>query len=317
MTKCIISLGANLGDPASAIAVATKRLVSELTTGHGEFRCSPLYRTPPVGGPSGQPPFINAVLALETQLNAWEAWRVVRQVENELGRVRQTRWEARKIDVDILLLGSEKIWTPQLKIPHPRMCMRRFIVLPAADVASEVVEPVSQLSIAELAGRLRGPSSLFLWADETAQAIPIAEAAARATGAKLEIVDFSSLAAAGLTPQDSANPHVEVDLGDTSRRISVIQKPNLNVADIGLGLPRVSGLHVYLAARTAEGALWEDYHRPAATTLGMTAASQRSGEATALGFPRYLLSGDDRDWAIHELVAALQAMDCPIEPIPL
>jgi 2-amino-4-hydroxy-6-hydroxymethyldihydropteridine diphosphokinase len=169
MARCLVSLGANLGDAQATVRAASDLLRSLLADGD-RLEMSRLFRTPPVGGPSGQPPFINAVAAINTSLTPWEVWSRIRQVEHHMGRQRIRRWEARKIDLDILLYEDLRIWTRQLKIPHPRMCMRRFILLPALDVAADWIDPVTQWSVEQLAGQLSiGRGSLVLVADREMQ----------------------------------------------------------------------------------------------------------------------------------------------------
>ncbi len=144
MARCLISFGANLGVPAITIGQAAQQIQQLLGQRLQSFQLSRLVRTPAVGGPAGQPPFVNAVAALDvTECSAWDVWHIVREVEHALGRVRQERWEARRIDLDVLMFDDQRVWTPQFKLPHPRMVMRRFILQPAMDVAAEWIEPVS------------------------------------------------------------------------------------------------------------------------------------------------------------------------------
>src|SRR5688500_11783299 len=120
MAQCLISFGANLGQPAETIQQATRQLQERLSKGLRDFRLSRLFRTPAVGGPSGQPPFINAVAALQIEeLSAWDVWHAVRETEHALGRVRMERWEARRIDLDVLMFDDQRIWTQHFKLPHP------------------------------------------------------------------------------------------------------------------------------------------------------------------------------------------------------
>lgn len=306
MTQCLISLGANLGDPRESIRLASDMLIERLCGSSDCARVSSFYHTPPVGGPSGQPPFVNAVVWVDTKLNPWETWTIVRQVENELGRVRLQRWEARRIDVDILLFGEHRIWTPQLKIPHPRMCMRRFILVPAAEVAPEMRDPVTDASIQQLASALttRGTSVTVL-AGGDRRVIAIVEEAARLTGARLE--------------QNFAEPTSQLDGG---RTLNCIQGADLSqVSEYPSG-----NLVIYLTPPIAvEGVLWEDYHRQAAERLNLcsastsaarcSASSDSTGSVIAGSVARYLLASDTPSWATHEIVAAFSAIDCPVEKL--
>lgn len=306
MGNCLISLGANLGVPSESISLAANQLRREFGCRSNQFRLSRLYRTPPVGGPSGQPPFVNAVAALETNLDPWACWHIVRKIESDLGRIRQRRWEARKIDLDVLLHDDSRIFTPQLKIPHPRMCMRRFILLPADDVAPDWLDPVSGLTIGQLATSLRtGAGNLTLVAPKTAQATPVLEEAARLAGARWN----SSL------ENDNGNSLDSDDIlktaNSTSRWVCLIKPSQLSSPVV-----RSSKLLVFLAERkTLPGSIaWEDLHLELASQLQLT-ESRCKQPPRELSCPRYLLAGDDQEWAVHELVSALEAMDCPIEPI--
>ena len=153
MPRTLISLGANLGNVRESMQAA-KRLLSD-TFGAANINLSQLYRTPPIGGPDGQGDFLNAVAAIETDRSVWEVWEVIKGIESNLGRQRQLRWEARRIDIDLLLYDQHRIWTPHLKIPHPRMCMRTFVVIPACEIVPNWIEPVTLWSIARMQEHLR------------------------------------------------------------------------------------------------------------------------------------------------------------------
>ncbi|GAB5406381.1 MAG: hypothetical protein Aurels2KO_46120 [Aureliella sp.] len=290
-----------MGDPRESIRLASNILIERLCTSTNLGRVSSFYHTPPVGGPSGQPPFVNAVVWVNTDLNPWETWSVVRDVENELGRVRLQRWEARRIDVDILLFGDQRIWTPQLKIPHPRMCMRRFILVPAAEVAPDFVDPVTGASVQQLAATLGTHAThVTVLASSDRSAIAIVEEAARLTGARLEQGEAELATSA-----------------DGRRTLQCIQGTDLS--DVTVFPP--GNLVIYLTPPIAvEGALWEDYHRQAAERLNLCAPSNRDSDGLQSAVisgkvARYLLASDTPSWATHEIVAALQAIDCPVEKL--
>ena len=322
MPRCLISLGANLGDPLKTISAAAELLRRRLHIVSQAFNLSRLFRTPPVGGPAGQPPFVNAVLAVETRLSSRDVWQAIRDVEQELGRQRDRRWEARRIDLDILLYDQQRIWTPHLKIPHPRMCMRRFILLPALDVAAEWIDPVTQHSLRELSEPLQsGPGCLWLVSKDRA-------------GAQTWLDEVAELAAAQMMPADQVSP------ARGSRWVSLVALDEFE--QVLARCPQVPPkLTVFLAEPSADPqAAWETQHlglaerlhlyaspRPsgarssgaegAVPTFAMPAVEARPARGSICDWcaPRYLLPGDDRQWAIHELLSALEAMDCPIEPI--
>ncbi len=106
--------------------------------------CSSLYRTQPVGF-LDQPWFLNAVIGLKWQGPHRNLWRFLADLERDLGRRREgaVRWGPRMVDLDLLLFGDQVIREPDLIVPHPRLCCRRFVLQPLAEVAGRVRHPVS------------------------------------------------------------------------------------------------------------------------------------------------------------------------------
>ncbi|MCP2015056.1 2-amino-4-hydroxy-6-hydroxymethyldihydropteridine diphosphokinase [Deinococcus sp. HSC-46F16] len=139
MTAAYVALGANLGDPLVTLRWAREAL-ARLGTVTG---VSALYRTAPVGGPTGQPDYLNAVLRLETELRPPGLLAGLHGLEAEAGRERRERWEARTLDLDLLLYGEEVWETPGLTLPHPRAWDRAFVLAPLADLAPERAHPVT------------------------------------------------------------------------------------------------------------------------------------------------------------------------------
>lgn len=298
MARCLVSFGANLGDPRSTIRLAAKLLRERI--GNGRFELSRFYRTPPVGGPAGQPPFYNAVAMLETAASVWDVWHCIRNIEAELGRVRNQRWEARPIDLDMLLYDRLKIWTPHLKVPHPRMCMRRFILLPALDVAADVCDPVSGWTVAQLANNVRsGPGSFVLLADARAHAIPMLAEVARRASAEWTIP------AMGTRAVTSSGQRRRVGLRELESLESLSQ---IDFAE-QVNAPEYRMTIVLTPPVASQEAAWEDRHRVLARNLNLT---EHEASPEWLG-PRYLLDDEDRRWVLEELSAALDAMDCPVE----
>ena len=91
---------------------------------------SPVYETEPVGGPDGQPPYLNLVVELSTDLSPRQLLEIAQRLEAAAGRVRAERFGPRTLDVDILLVGDEVVDEPDLTVPHPRMHERRFVLAP-------------------------------------------------------------------------------------------------------------------------------------------------------------------------------------------
>ena len=133
MATAYISLGSNLGDREAMIRAAIEALP-------GVVAVSELRETEPVGLVD-QPPFLNGVARLETELSARELLEALLAVERQLGRERRVRWGPRTIDLDLLLYGSETLEEPGLTVPHPRLHERRFALEPLAELAPSLVVP--------------------------------------------------------------------------------------------------------------------------------------------------------------------------------
>jgi 2-amino-4-hydroxy-6-hydroxymethyldihydropteridine diphosphokinase len=126
--------------------------------GVDRLRTSACHATKPIGGPPGQGDFLNAAARLETTLSPRELLAALQKIEHKLGRKRTRRWEARPIDLDLLLYGDlclrETSPPAPLEIPHPRMAFRRFVLEPAAEVAADMVHPKIGWTIQELRDHL-------------------------------------------------------------------------------------------------------------------------------------------------------------------
>jgi 2-amino-4-hydroxy-6-hydroxymethyldihydropteridine diphosphokinase len=143
-----IGLGANLGQREKSITAALNAL--ERTRGIVVEAVSSLYQTDPVGGPPGQPEFLNAVARLRTELSPQRLLAVLLNVEHSLGRHRGERWGPRTIDLDILLYDDLVLSEDGLTIPHPLMHERRFVMEPLAEIAADVVHPTLQLTARDI-----------------------------------------------------------------------------------------------------------------------------------------------------------------------
>lgn len=145
--RAYLGLGANLGDRWAALRRAVASLPDVVAV-------SPVYETAPVGGPVGQPPYLNAVVALDTELTPRQLLEVAHRLEQEAGRVRAERWGPRTLDVDVLLVGDLVVDEPDLQVPHPRLWGRPFVLIPLADVAPELVPDRPVAADVVLAGTL-------------------------------------------------------------------------------------------------------------------------------------------------------------------
>lgn len=139
MPRCYIALGSNQGDPVQQVQTACWALralpQSQLIS------CSSLYRSAPMG-PQDQPSYINAVLALDTELPPEALLDQLQRIEQEHGRVRKAeRWGPRTLDLDILLYGDQVIQSKRLQVPHYHMHARAFVLYPLAEIAPTLQMP--------------------------------------------------------------------------------------------------------------------------------------------------------------------------------
>lgn len=151
MRTAYIGMGGNLvswaGTPEATLAAAALRLESL-----GRVACrSPLYSTEPVGF-AQQPRFVNAVLALETELEAHALLDGLLAIEAEFGRERAAEFAngPRTLDLDILLFGNLIISEPGLEIPHPRLSERAFVLIPLNEIAPHAIDPRCGITVAQL-----------------------------------------------------------------------------------------------------------------------------------------------------------------------
>jgi 2-amino-4-hydroxy-6-hydroxymethyldihydropteridine diphosphokinase len=133
VTRAYLALGSNLGDRL----VTLQRAVELLGAVHGVrvVRSSRVFETAPVGPP--QPEYLNAVVEVDTDLDPLALLRAGQDVERELGRERRERWGPRTIDVDVLTFDDAEIDEPGLRVPHPRMHERAFVLVPLGELDAD------------------------------------------------------------------------------------------------------------------------------------------------------------------------------------
>ncbi len=135
MARALLGLGSNLGDRRRHLRDAVETLGSSVTA------ASSVYETEPMGGPGGQDPYLNLVVAVDTDLSPHDLLGVCHRLEAAAERVRTDRWGPRTLDVDILWVDGVDLHDEDLEIPHPRLRERRFVLAPMAEVAPDVVDP--------------------------------------------------------------------------------------------------------------------------------------------------------------------------------
>ena len=163
MKTVYLSLGSNLGEREKHIARAVEGLAAR---GVRVVRQSPLYETEPVDRRE-QPWFLNCVVEGETDLMPRQLLHVLLEIEEGQGRKRLALGGPRIIDMDILLYGSSIVRTPELEIPHPRMALRRFVLVPLNDLTAAAHHPVLQKTVAELLAETPDRSQVRAWGKQT------------------------------------------------------------------------------------------------------------------------------------------------------
>ncbi|HEX2117943.1 MAG TPA: 2-amino-4-hydroxy-6-hydroxymethyldihydropteridine diphosphokinase [Acidimicrobiales bacterium] len=136
--RAYLGLGSNLGDRRAHLRSAIAGLPDVVEV-------SPVYETEPVGGPPGQSPYLNVVVALDTELTPRALLELGRRLEEAAGRVRTVKDGPRTLDVDVLVVGDLRVDEPDLVVPHPRMWQRRFVLAPLADLAGGDVRRLGPL----------------------------------------------------------------------------------------------------------------------------------------------------------------------------
>ena len=155
--NAVIGLGANLGDRLASLRAAVAR-IAELGTIRAR---SHVYETEPVGPP--QPRYLNAAVALETELSPDDLMRALLAIESSMGRVRAEKNGPRTIDLDILWIERTTLATELVTVPHPRLGERAFALAPLLEVAPAARDPRTKRAYAELAF---DASTLAVFAEE-------------------------------------------------------------------------------------------------------------------------------------------------------
>jgi len=144
-----LSLGSNVGDRVKNLRAAVGALGD---AGVRVTRVSSFYETEPVDFLE-QAWFLNCAVEGETVVPALELLRALRGIELQMGSRKLVAKGPRLIDMDILLYGSETMDTPELQVPHPRMHLRRFVLVPLAEIAPEALHPTLKITVAQLLGQ--------------------------------------------------------------------------------------------------------------------------------------------------------------------
>jgi 2-amino-4-hydroxy-6-hydroxymethyldihydropteridine diphosphokinase len=145
--RAVIAIGSNLGDRRAAVAFATERLRA-LISG---LEMSAIIETEPEGeGLQDQPLYLNAVVIGETPLGPRDLLDALLAIERDYGRERPYAGAPRTLDLDLILLGDTREDSPGLHVPHPRFRERFFVLGPLAEIAPDIIDPVTGLRVWEL-----------------------------------------------------------------------------------------------------------------------------------------------------------------------
>ena len=156
-----LSLGSNIGDRAKNLDAAIAALAG---VGVRVTKVSSFYETEPVDLRE-QPWFLNCVIEGETEVRATQLLKKLREIESRMGSKKLVAKGPRAIDLDILLYGQETIDTPELQVPHPRMHLRRFVLVPLAEIAPELRHPAWSGTAGDLLAKTSDASEVRKTAD--------------------------------------------------------------------------------------------------------------------------------------------------------
>jgi 2-amino-4-hydroxy-6-hydroxymethyldihydropteridine diphosphokinase len=336
--QCLISFGSNLGDRHALIADAAKA-VARLPIVSG-LQASRLFETPPIGGPTGQEPFLNAVAAFDTEASAREILDCLQAIETDLGRKRRQRWGARAIDLDVVLHGELVGGGTGLIVPHPRYTARQFVLQPACDVAAHYRDPRFGWTLQRLAKHIeQGTPSLALVGGDQA----IREELCARLAAQFGITTFAArpfperMKVVGNAPaRVSQDPPSPGQVSSSDKLVGPAAVAGRNPSSPSQD-PETDQIDGDICGEKAARGPWVSAFLPLLPHLTspetnsvrvprLVVRMQSTTDQTrwpaphqmwpaGWRWPEYRLEIDDLDWAVSELASALSSMRCPVEPV--
>jgi 2-amino-4-hydroxy-6-hydroxymethyldihydropteridine diphosphokinase len=147
--QVFLALGTNIGDREANLCKARKALAPKVTI----IKESPIYITPPWGF-EDQPEFLNQVLEVRTKMRPGRLLAYLKRIEKKMGRLKTFRNGPRLIDLDILFYGQRVIERSKLRIPHPRLHERAFVLVPLEDIAPDFIHPVLNMTVETMLSKI-------------------------------------------------------------------------------------------------------------------------------------------------------------------
>ncbi len=333
VSQCVISFGSNLGERRELITAAAQSISamdwidrngidrSNEAVSDG-LRTSRLFETPPIGGPGGQEPFLNAIGVFETTAPARTILDALQQLELQLGRERRIRWDARSMDLDVVLHGKLVGGAVGLVVPHPRYTARQFVLQPACDVAAHFRDPRFGWTLGELTEHLsRGAPSLGMASGSLAVRETLCQRLADEHG--IAIRDWKELPEIAEDLSSEGNLSSDGKPGFDDRPWVCSQVPHGVSSSKETEHPSLPDCFPRLLVRIQQSdSLSQGIRDELTLKTGMQSPQKQSPWPAphlmwpgGWRFPEYRLEIEDMDWAVSELASALDSMRCQVQPV--